>query len=71
MERTKDEYEYFIVKISFKNSQLPGKLVFLANSFGERTVSVIRRGLAPPKCLFGTPLMRRNKFMKNMWRSAA
>jgi len=42
MERTKDEYKYFIVKISFKNSQLTGKLVFLANSFGERTVSVIR-----------------------------
>ena len=42
MERTKDEYQYFIVKISFKNSQLTGKLVFLANSFGERTVSVIR-----------------------------
>ena len=46
MERTKDEYKYFIVKISFKNSHLTGKLVFLANSFGERTVSVIRSELS-------------------------
>ena len=43
MERTKDEYKHFIVTISFKNSQLTGKLVFLENSFGERTVSMIRR----------------------------
>jgi len=35
MERTKDEYKYFIVKISFKNSQLTGKLVFLAVSESE------------------------------------
>jgi len=57
MERTKYEYKYFIVKISIKNSQLTGKLVFLANSFGEPTVSVIRRCLTEKntlRCVEGT-----------------